>query len=74
MCLKRRQVYGRVECELSALMPQIQGNPEYCVREKIEIQLENSYIPVVCEQVPFETYPMEGRQALGILVRPATIK
>jgi len=39
-----------------------------------EIQLENSHIPVVCEQVLFETFPMEDQQAEGILVKPATIK
>ena len=42
--------------------------------KKFEIQLENSHIPVVCEQVLFETFPMEDQQAEGILVKPDTIK
>jgi len=41
---------------------------------KYEIQHEDSNIPVVCEQVLFETFPMGDQQALGILVKPVTIK
>lgn len=66
-----------MECEWKhsqRAKPKASRNKKHKREKNYENQHKNSHVPVVREQVLFETFPTEDQQALGILVKPVTIK